>query len=84
MESIFSSLPQLAGLIEKGGIVGVLLIALAALVWEIRRLRKDLTRTYALRDKWRAGFLICKAALDFNKIAVDLSHMEDVLKEDIA
>jgi hypothetical protein len=84
MESIFSSLPALAGLIEKGGIVGVLLIACGAMIWEIRRLRKDLTRVYAIRDKWRTGYTICKAALDFNKITVDLSMMQDVEKEDAA
>lgn len=81
---LFDQLPKFADLIAKSGVIGLLLIICAVLVNEVRRLRNELTRTYALRDKWRTGFTICKSALDFNKISVDLSQMQDVLKEDAA
>ncbi len=82
MEAILGSLPQLVEIVQKGGVVGVLLLALGVLGYEVIRLRKELTKTYALRDKWRTGFVICKAALDFNSIKVDLASMQDVLKEE--
>lgn len=81
---LIDQLPKLADLLTKAGVVGVLLLVCGVLVYEVRRLRAELTRTYALRDKWRTGFTICKAALDFNKIGVDLHSMDDVLKEDAA
>lgn len=84
MEAIIGILPQLIDIVNKGGVVGVMLLVTAVLAWEVVRLRKDLTKTYARRDQWRTGFTICKAALDFHEIKVDLSPMQDVLKEDMA
>jgi hypothetical protein len=79
---ILDQLPKLVELINKAGIIGLLVIVCGVLVWEVRRLRRELGETYVKRDKWRAGFLICKSALDFNKITVDLSHMEDLVKDE--
>jgi hypothetical protein len=84
VEAFLGALPQLVEVVQKGGVVGVMLIVTAVLAWEVWRLRKENTRIYGQRDKWRTGFTICKAALDFNRIPVDLSAMQDVLKEDAA
>lgn len=79
---IFDKLPQFVDIVNKAGVIGLLLIVCGVLVWEVRRLRVELARTYVNRDKWRAGFLICKSALDFNKINIDLSHMEELVREE--
>lgn len=79
---ILDQLPKLAEIITKGGVTGVLLIVCGVLAAEVIRLRKVMGKVYMSRDKWRTGFTICKAALDFNKILVDLSAMQDVEKED--
>lgn len=50
---LIGSLPQLAALIEKLGVIGVLLIAVAWLVYERLRLVKQGMRTYRQRDRWR-------------------------------
>lgn len=84
MAEIVNALPQLASLIEKGGVIGLLIIISAVLGREVWRLRKDLTKQYALRDKYRLGFALCKQELDRNKITIDLSVMGDLLKENEA
>lgn len=81
MAEILGALPQLSGLIEKGGVVGLLIIALGVLVYEIRRLRRELTLQYQLRDKYRLGFVLCKQACDSAGLKVDLSALSDLLKE---
>jgi hypothetical protein len=75
---ILDQLPKLVDLINKAGVIGLLLIVCAVLTWEVRRLRKELTQMYGLRDRYRAGYLICKSALDYNKIYVDLSQMQEL------
>ncbi len=50
---IVGSLPQLAALVEKLGVIGVLLIAVAWLVYERLRLVKQGQKTFRQRDKWR-------------------------------
>lgn len=86
MQDIISVLPALAGLVEKGGIIGIMLIACGVLSWEVNRLRKrDAERTreiaaiYAQRDRWRLAYVKCKAALDQAKIVVDLSDISDLI-----
>lgn len=74
---IVDQLPRFVELINKAGVIGLLLIVLAVLVWEVKRLRRELSKVYLSREKWKNGFLVCKAALDFNKIPVDLSQMKD-------
>lgn len=79
MPDIVAPLIAASGLIEKGGIVGVLLIFISALVWEVLRLRKTLTATYRERDKARMALIKCRAALDFANIKVDLSDVADLI-----
>lgn len=78
MQEIISALPALSALIEKGGIVGVMLIAIAVLVYERVRLSKELTSTYRQRDKWRLGYVICKQACDAAGLHPDLSQLSDL------
>jgi len=83
MADFIASLPQLAGVIEKGGVIGLLIIITAVLGHEVWRLRKDLSKQYALRDKYRLGFTLCKAELDRQNIKIDLSEMNAVLKDNL-
>ena len=50
---IFAALPQLAALIEKAGIIGVLLLAVGWLIWERLRLVKQNVKVYRQRDRAR-------------------------------
>jgi len=78
MGDIVGALPQLAGLIEKGGVVGLLLLICGVLAYEVRRLRSQSIKTFAQRDKWRLAYVKCKAALDTAGIKVDLSDLADL------
>ncbi len=69
------------GLIEKGGILAVFLIAGFFGYREIQRLRAELAALYKQRDKWRIGFVKCKSALDHANIKVDLSDIADLIGE---
>lgn len=82
MDAIFSALPQLASLIEKGGVVGVLLIVCAVLGYEVRRLRALAPVIYKQRDRWRLAYTIVKAAADSAGAKYDLRDLEDLLRED--
>ena len=78
MAELFSALPQLAGLIEKGGIIGLLVIVSAVLIWEVRRLRAELARCYQGRDRWRLAYTIIKAAADACGAKYDLRDLKDL------
>lgn len=86
MDQLLSALPQLAGLIEKGGVVGVMLIACGALVWEIKRgrrqlhdMRNELANVYGQRDRALLMVVKCKTICEANKITVDLSDVKDLI-----
>ena len=81
MAELFSAIPQLAGLIEKGGIIGLLVIIAAVLIWEVRRLRGELTKCFRERDRWRLAFVKCKAACDTAGVKIDLSDLADLVGE---
>jgi hypothetical protein len=85
---IFGALPQLVGLIEKGGVIGLLVIFCGVLIWEIRRgretvnkMREELAKVYGQRDRCRLAFVKCKAACDAAQVKVDLSDISDMLGE---
>ena len=78
MGELVNALPQLAGLIEKGGVVGLLVVIAGVLGNEVWRLRKELTKQYGLRDKYRLGFAICKAECERAGLKPDLSSLNDV------
>lgn len=82
MDAILGALPQLVDVVQKGGVAGILILISAVLGYEVLRLRKDLSKTYHQRDKWRLAFVKCKAALEANKVALpDLSDLADLDKE---
>lgn len=79
MQELIGALPAISGLIEKAGVVGVLIIIAAMLVWEVIRLRGDLAKCYRERDKARLAVVKCRAALEANNIKVDLSDIADLI-----
>lgn len=84
MQELITALPALSGLIEKAGIVGVLIIFGGMLSWEVLRLRRELAKTYQQRDKWRLAFVTVKAAADNAGARYDLSHLTDMVDAEIA
>ena len=78
---VISLIPHIQGLIEKLGIVGVLLVILGYGVWDRLRLLKELRATYRARDKWRLAYTKAHSKLAANDLHVDLSDMADLLGE---
>lgn len=76
-----SALTGLAALVEKGGVIAVLILIIGVLVYEIRRLRTESRAAFASRDKYRIGFAICKSECDRAGIKPDLSMLSDLLDE---
>jgi hypothetical protein len=76
MEQLLGSLPQLADLIQKGGVVGLLLIVCGVLVYEVRRLRNEQRQTYAERDAYRLHYTLYKSVCDAHDIKVDTSALQ--------
>lgn len=86
MDALLGTLPQLAGLIEKGGVVGVMLIVCVVLVYEIRRgrttahaLRGQLQEVYTQRDKALLALMKVKTICEAKNIKVDFSDVEALL-----
>lgn len=86
---LINALPQLVALIEKGGVIGLLMLACAVLVWEIRRGRRlahekadELQKIYAQRDRARLALVKCKALCDAAGVKFDLSDMANLLGDD--
>lgn len=82
MPDIVTPLVSYAGLIEKGGIVGVMVIFSGLMVYEIIRLRKILTATYKQRDHWRLAYVIVKGAADHAGARYDLSELAKLVGEE--
>lgn len=87
MDPILGSLPQLAGLIEKGGVIGLLLIVCGVLVYEIRRGRRivhdkqnELAAVYGQRDKALLALVKVKTVCESHNIKVDLSDVDALMK----
>lgn len=78
----FGQLPQLAALIEKLGVIGLLLIAVAWLVWERMRLMKLSVKTFHQRDRARLREERYRAACRANNITVDVSDIDAIFSED--
>lgn len=77
---LLSAIPALAGLVEKAGVVGLLLIVIGMLIYERLRLLKELTKTYSQRDKWRLAYVKCKDALDHHQIKIDLTDLANLIE----
>lgn len=86
MDPIFAALPQLADLVQKAGVVGVLIIFCGVLAYEIRRgrrrehdIRNELAGVYGQRDKALLMVVKLKTVCEANKIQVDLSDVRDLI-----
>lgn len=77
---LLTALPQLAALVEKLGVVGLLLIAVAWLTYERMRLLKDVVSAYKQRDRWRLAAVKYKDACDHAGIRVDTSDLADLIE----
>lgn len=82
MQELVSGIASLSGVIEKGGIVGVMLIATAFLGWWCMKLRKQLALVFRQRDFARAVQFRYKGALDNAKLTVDISDIEKLFEKD--
>lgn len=77
---LLSALPQLAALVEKLGVIGVLLIAVGWLISERLRLMKENASIYRQRDRWRLACTKYKDACDHAGIKVDTSDLADLIE----
>lgn len=84
MQDFITALPAVSALIEKAGIIGVLVILGGLLAWEVLRLRRELAKCYRERDKARYAVVKCRAALDAAGIKVDLTDIADLLGAETA
>lgn len=84
MQELLTALPTVSALIEKAGLVGVLIIIAGVLAWEIYRLRGELGKCYRERDRARLAVVKCRAALDAHNIKVDLSDIADLVGAEAA
>lgn len=82
MQELVSAVAALAGIVEKGGIIGLLVIAVAFAFWWIHQLRKELIRTYRQRDFCRQVRARYRFALDNAGITVKIDDIESEMKED--
>lgn len=82
MEALFNAIPQLAGAIEKGGIVVVFLIVIAALGTDWWRLRKENKAVYVRLGTAERAVVLFKTLCDQNKITYDLAGLRDLFPEE--
>lgn len=82
MDAILGALPQLVDIVQKGGVVGLLIIFCGVMAYEVRRLRKLLPKIYRQRDKARMQTERYKSACLSHSIAVDVNDIDAMFKED--
>lgn len=83
MAEIFGSLAQATGIIEKGGIIGLLVIFCAFLIYERFRLMKQNVRIFRQRDKARMLHIRYKSACDHAGISVATNDIEKMFEDDM-
>lgn len=76
------SLPQIAALVEKLGVVGLLIAAVVVLAYERMRLLRELKTAYSQRDRWRLACVKYRAACENAEppIHVDISDLADMIE----
>lgn len=84
MSEIVAGISSLAGLIEKGGVIVVMMIVIYFLVRERIRLVRELTKAYRQRDRARAIQIRYRTELDRREVRVDISDIEQMFKDDLA
>lgn len=75
MDTLIELAPKFVDLIQKAGVVGLLVLVCGVLIWEVRRLRKQATVIFAERDAYRLAYAVYKAACDREKLTVDISAL---------
>jgi hypothetical protein len=80
MPEILAAIPQVAALVEKAGVIGLLIAAVVVLAYERMRLLRDLKSAYNQRDRWRLACVKYRAACDnaVPPIHVDVSDLADL------
>lgn len=82
MPEWFALVPQLAKIIEQGGVIGMMLIVTVALGWRLSRKERELNRVYGKLDfcrQVRARYFDRLVSLG---VKVDISDIEAEMKED--
>lgn len=77
-----SEILQLAGQVEKLGIIGLMCVASGVMAWALVKYRKELARTYRQRDRCRLICVRYKGALDNANIVVNITDIEEMFKTD--
>lgn len=87
MQELIQSLPAISGIVEKGGIIGVLLIVCFILGWALVKLRaetiaahqqreREVSEISKERDKWKTMFVLCRVTCTNAGVKLDLSLTE--------
>lgn len=79
-----SLVPSVITLVEKLGIVGILLIAMYFLVRELMRMRAELSKVYRQRDGARLAFVKLRTVLEQNvpPIRIEMGDLDALLKDE--
>lgn len=71
-------LPQLADLLQKAGVIGVLLLVCLVLAWEVVRLRKQAVKIFNEREAFRMRYVLYKTECVRNNLRVDESALAEL------
>lgn len=82
LAELLSALPQLAGILDKAGVIGALLIGVGVLFYERRRLMRQNVKVYRQRDRARLKEQRYLSRLQAEGIAVDVSDIDKLFEED--
>ena len=84
LPTLIGQLPQLAALVEKLGIIGVLLLVVGWLIYERMRLMKLSVKAFRQRERARALLQAYMTACKQANIVVDVSHIDAIFAEETA
>lgn len=76
------ALPKLVAIVEKGGIIGLLIIVVGVLCWVCLKYRKELIGVYSRLDECRLVRERYRAALTEKGIKVDISDILDDMRRE--
>ena len=81
LNEVLTLVPKVADIVEKAGIIGILLVVCGVLGWALWKRTAELSAVYRQRDKWRLAFVQAKSILVAEKLdsRLNLSDMEDLL-----
>lgn len=73
---------QIAGQVEKLGIIGLMCIASGVMTWALVKYRRELVRTYRQRDRCRLICVRYKGELDRHNITVNIADIDEMFRAD--